>query len=135
MLVVLSRIFRSFSLFFFKQKAAYDVRISDWSSDVCFSDLRHALLVERQDVGAGLGLQQVVGVLHPFGDAFEGEHLAEPVLGDEALDVDRKSVVTGKRVSVRVDLGGRRCIKKKSTRYDIDRARHRVYSCEDASNR
>src|SRR3546814_5801899 len=25
--------------FFFKQKTAYEVRISDWSSDVCFSDL------------------------------------------------------------------------------------------------
>src|SRR3546814_5334707 len=31
----------SFSLlfFFFKQKTAYDLRISDWSSDVCSSDL------------------------------------------------------------------------------------------------
>src|SRR3546814_4657294 len=27
--------------FFFKQKTAYDIRISDWSSDVCSSDLRH----------------------------------------------------------------------------------------------
>src|SRR3546814_12544462 len=27
--------------FFFKQKTAYDVRISDWSSDVCSSDLGH----------------------------------------------------------------------------------------------
>src|SRR3546814_10115809 len=26
--------------FFFKQKTAYEVRISDWSSDVCSSDLR-----------------------------------------------------------------------------------------------
>src|SRR3546814_10708929 len=26
--------------FFFKQKSAYEVRISDWSSDVCSSDLR-----------------------------------------------------------------------------------------------
>src|SRR3546814_9743973 len=26
-------------LFFFKQKTAYDMRISDWSSDVCSSDL------------------------------------------------------------------------------------------------
>src|SRR3546814_10721414 len=27
------------SVFFFKQKTAYDMRISDWSSDVCSSDL------------------------------------------------------------------------------------------------
>src|SRR3546814_2036769 len=26
--------------FFFKQKTAYELRISDWSSDVCSSDLR-----------------------------------------------------------------------------------------------
>src|SRR3546814_1221762 len=30
---------RWFSFFFFKQKTAYEVRISDWSSDVCSSDL------------------------------------------------------------------------------------------------
>src|SRR3546814_7523386 len=28
-----------FSVFFFKQKTAYEMRISDWSSDVCSSDL------------------------------------------------------------------------------------------------
>src|SRR3546814_9025931 len=27
-------------IFFFKQKTAYEMRISDWSSDVCSSDLR-----------------------------------------------------------------------------------------------
>src|SRR3546814_11773283 len=29
----------SLGLFFFKQKTAYEMRISDWSSDVCSSDL------------------------------------------------------------------------------------------------
>src|SRR3546814_4435405 len=28
-----------FVIFFFKQKTAYELRISDWSSDVCSSDL------------------------------------------------------------------------------------------------
>src|SRR3546814_10411683 len=32
-------------IFFFKQKTAYEMRISDWSSDVCSSDL----LVEQWD--------------------------------------------------------------------------------------
>src|SRR3546814_3691260 len=47
---------------FFKQKTAYEMRISDWSSDVCSSDLggdaldvllRHARrrLVEQQQLG------------------------------------------------------------------------------------
>src|SRR3546814_2313678 len=31
-----------FWFFFFKQKTAYEMRISDWSSDVCSSDLRAA---------------------------------------------------------------------------------------------
>src|SRR3546814_3187129 len=45
-----------FVFFFFKQKTAYEMRISDWSSDVCSSDLlarflpRHA----REDFGRGL---------------------------------------------------------------------------------
>src|SRR3546814_9843564 len=29
-----------FLVFFFKRKTAYEMRISDWSSDVCSSDLR-----------------------------------------------------------------------------------------------
>src|SRR3546814_9911637 len=36
--------------FFFKQKTAYEMRISDWSSDVCSSDLlavKHARLARR----------------------------------------------------------------------------------------
>src|SRR3546814_14512155 len=32
----------SFEFFFFKQKTAYEMRISDWSSDVCSSDLEEA---------------------------------------------------------------------------------------------
>src|SRR3546814_14242224 len=32
----------SLFFFFFKQKTAYEMRISDWSSDVCSSDLYHS---------------------------------------------------------------------------------------------
>src|SRR3546814_16478412 len=46
----------SFMFFFFKQKTAYEMRISDWSSDVCSSDLRDraAVDVELGRVGAHL---------------------------------------------------------------------------------
>src|SRR3546814_1896145 len=37
--------------FFFKQKTAYELRISDWSSDVCSSDPDDA--GERRDAGPG----------------------------------------------------------------------------------
>src|SRR3546814_6999203 len=42
--------------FFFKQKTAYEMRISDWSSDVCSSDLalRRRPVVDRVDHG-GVG--------------------------------------------------------------------------------
>src|SRR3546814_15718570 len=33
--------------FFFKQKTAYEMRISDWSSDVCSSDLRPIYVAEQ----------------------------------------------------------------------------------------
>src|SRR3546814_5579443 len=36
----------------YKQKRAYEMRISDWSSDVCSSDL-HEILIDLQDLGHG----------------------------------------------------------------------------------
>src|SRR3546814_3232269 len=36
--------------FFFKQKTAYEMRISDWSSDVCSSDLRIAGRLDHEHV-------------------------------------------------------------------------------------
>src|SRR3546814_7892163 len=37
-----------YSFFFFKQKTAYEMRISDWSSDVCSSDLVETGVSEYQ---------------------------------------------------------------------------------------
>src|SRR3546814_16408672 len=37
-----------FYFFFFKQKTAYEMRISDWSSDVCSSDLQFAAAQRHQ---------------------------------------------------------------------------------------
>src|SRR3546814_12504898 len=45
----------SWFLFFFKQKTAYGMRISDWSSDVCSSDLAQRLVRTIKRLGhAGL---------------------------------------------------------------------------------
>src|SRR3546814_2458016 len=38
-----------FVLFFFKQKTAYEMRISDWSSDVCSSDLDAIMVVRSRE--------------------------------------------------------------------------------------
>src|SRR3546814_9772263 len=45
--------------FFFKQKTAYEMRISDWSSDVCSSDLDSEVWRIRSE-GSGLEYQIMV---------------------------------------------------------------------------
>src|SRR3546814_10017554 len=48
--------------FFFKQKTAYEMRISDWSSDVCSSDLKRSdAFAGDRELLADL-FQRVVGV-------------------------------------------------------------------------
>src|SRR3546814_10604263 len=45
-------------VFFFKQKTAYEMRISDWSSDVCSSDLPVEPAIERFALQAQLLREQ-----------------------------------------------------------------------------
>src|SRR3546814_19420425 len=100
------------------------MRISDWSSDVCSSDLGLRLCA-----GLPLGAPwqvaseyiAVVGRLH--GLAIMANALSPCQGGVKAILVainnrlrtgtDWKKVVSGKSVSVRVELGGRRILKKK----------------------
>src|SRR3546814_20596248 len=61
--------------FFFKQKTAYEMRISDWSSDVCSSDLfcDHRLVFDEE---RGSGAEAVVGtyrVMRREGAAARGQ--------------------------------------------------------------
>src|SRR3546814_20325352 len=107
------------------------MRISDWSSDVCSSDLpshsvdrnriaissigswrRGRLMIE--DVPLSEGIDQL---RRYYSGAIV---LTSSELGDRRVtgvfdvdDPDRKSVVSGKSVSGRVDPGGRRFINKK----------------------
>src|SRR3546814_16740599 len=59
----------AFYVFFFKQKTAYEMRISDWSSDVCSSDLEYANGPRGHAVGEILRL--AIGIVAPVkgGDA------------------------------------------------------------------
>src|SRR3546814_12158711 len=92
------------------------MRISDWSSDVCSSDLQAPSPVrgaERTPVaGWRHGWRQAV-----FRPTAPRAYGWPAPWRRECADArgDRKSVVLGKSVSVRVDLGGRRIIKKKIT--------------------
>src|SRR3546814_4102673 len=65
--------------FFFKQKTAYEMRISDWSSDVCSSDLpffgtgttgavarrlgRHWIGIEREEDYCEVALERIAAAL------------------------------------------------------------------------
>src|SRR3546814_12337194 len=128
------------------------MRISDWSSDVCSSDLAAPYEHGHRRAGAaaaGEGLADTA-LEHAQTDAVAGDDLRETDVGrlrecgrllqrtavachrdvvnvghfDHAVRVagrhraeappDRKSVVSGKSVSVRVDLGGRPPITKKN---------------------
>src|SRR3546814_21016035 len=95
------------------QKTAYEMRISDWSSDVCSSDLadwrpRKVLLYCLGPRGGVTRLLRATGRGQWTDDG--GEILSEL----DGCHAARKSVVWGTSVSVRVDLGGRRIIKNKT---------------------
>src|SRR3546814_12052470 len=95
------------------------MRISDWSSDVCSSDLVMDKLNLANDAGF-LGSDVISGRPEGMDDAawrHQREVLAISQLhaNVDAEIPDRKRVVSGKSVSVRVDLGGRRLIKKQRT--------------------
>src|SRR3546814_3029661 len=78
-----------FVVFFFKQKTAYEMRISDWSSDVCSSDLG----VDRDVATRG-------------DDPVEGGAVHDQVLehrervGTPRLDRDRVAVLEGTHVEL-----------------------------------
>src|SRR3546814_11891414 len=121
------------------------MRISDWSSDVCSSDL--SVLYRRPrlesphfgdkaarkrgrpaavavdmgiadfDIGQPLttpeypAMQGESGAAKAADPRRDGDQFVKPRRG-VIVDLDRKSVVLGKSVSVRVDLGGRSKLKK-----------------------
>src|SRR3546814_6972243 len=73
-------------VFFFKQKTAYEMRISDWSSDVCSSDL------PADEVVDGSGRLVIPGLVdihsHPSsepGNKGLNEELGSPRLGQSSL--------------------------------------------------
>src|SRR3546814_17244582 len=98
------------------------MRISDWSSDVCSSDLApgagdpaalQAPRAHHYQGFAGAARSRSAGAV---GRAAAGQRFGQPDHAGRRAETDRKSVVSGKSVSVRVDIGGRRIIKKKTNR-------------------
>src|SRR3546814_14883871 len=114
------------------------MRMSDWSSDVCSSDL-------WPSTSSTFFLQALVGVYkkkveevlgHPFpqdvndqlwgavGAVFGSWQSERAKVYRRIHDIDRKSVVVGQRVSVRVYPGGRRILKTQTTTKPYSNHRH-----------
>src|SRR3546814_16012559 len=103
------------------------MRISDWSSDVCSSDLRQDRMAPRGHLAANLLHGDQIDHAGDAGDpaadrthagkpeaSAPPEFVKRPQVGEiRRHQADRKSVVKGKSVSVSVDLVGRRVLKKK----------------------
>src|SRR3546814_20929210 len=116
------------------------MRISDWSSDVCSSDLlkTQVIIPELRRRFAGLPIVNVTGVRAEESATRARLAIADkekkstpsqplwnwrPILHWKLHDVldtirrDRQRVVTGKSVSVSVDLGGNRILSQKKNNF------------------
>src|SRR3546814_5705809 len=83
-------LFLVFVFFFFKQKTAYEMRISDWSSDVCSSDL----------IIGGSGPAPVAGIAipdHPDIDRGAGRDLGRIAAIEVELELSRQRIVGHRR--------------------------------------
>src|SRR3546814_6228334 len=76
-------------VFFFKQKTAYEMRISDWSSDVCASDLADVEHDRRRSGGA----EAVEAVQHA---GHQGHRGGEEQIGEgDARELDGERQFSG----------------------------------------
>src|SRR3546814_15537573 len=106
--------------FFSMHETAYEMRMSDWSSDVCSSDLARAFLAERgpADVRFVAGDVETLpfraGAFDVVTCRIAAHNFANvwPAVRPIAA-TDRTRVETGQSVSARGDLGGRRLFKNK----------------------
>src|SRR3546814_12667442 len=92
------------------------MRISDWSSDVCSSDLScNSASAFSAFSAAAKFISSCVTGRSPCSNLSQYWSTASTnwQVADTKSAIDRKSAVSGKSVSVRVDLGGRRIIQKK----------------------
>src|SRR3546814_18489599 len=128
--------------FFFKQKTAYEMRISDWSSDVCSSDLspanaspaRVSIPRKRRSNLAEAARSAASGSMPSLRAQLPTANSRSPTPSARSASVEalptsassssifargtvasggRKRVVEGKKVHIRLVPGGQRRLKKK----------------------
>src|SRR3546814_3008596 len=83
--------------FFFKQKTAYEMRISDWSSDVCSSDLEAKVTLVKVEDKPGVAAR----VFGPLADASINVDMIIQNLSDDGKSTDITFTVQIGRASCR----------------------------------
>src|SRR3546814_5573660 len=100
-------------IFFFKQKTAYEMRISDWSSDVCSSDL----------LAGGPALGEVVDGVHRPVERVRRRHVwNEPALGqppEQLGDVGRIALRLPPREGPPEDTDHRAALQQREVERDL----------------
>src|SRR3546814_15970333 len=109
--------------FFFKQKTAYEMRISDWSSDVCSSDLldRRDLishLTQRRDQPFQMGA--VPGLAFHVEAQALGRQIGEDPLVRQSQDVDRFLVEDARHMRSEERREGKECVSTCRSRWSPD---------------
>src|SRR3546814_6880309 len=84
-----------FLVFFFKQKTAYEMRISDWSSDVCSSDLEFHLIEANEADFIVLLTSDAIALFRR--DEFMGQ--SERLSMDSHMRLMRAALESGKPLS------------------------------------
>src|SRR3546814_8774098 len=115
-------LFVSVRVLFFKQKTAYELRISDWSSDVCSSDLAprrthccacSAPVITSSSPTTPTAAPSASPCASTHQRACSSTPSTSPISTPSPRRGDRTSVVEGKSGSERVERGGGRIITKK----------------------
>src|SRR3546814_5885415 len=83
-----------YMFFFFKQKTAYEMRISDWSSDVCSSDLKAVEDQQRGPVPLGFAAKQL-------------DDRAQPLVAQRLEDADIDDLVAQLASVEKIERGER----------------------------
>src|SRR3546814_11089574 len=93
--------------FFFKQKTAYEMRVSDWSSDVCSSDLTSVVHYDDSDSKAYNIIAEIPGSDPKAGYVMAGAHLDSWVAGDGAADNGAGTAMIMEAARILADMGVR----------------------------
>src|SRR3546814_8453300 len=116
-------IFFFYFVFFFKQKTAYEMRISDWSSDVCSSDLQAAIFRRSGRYDWSLSLDHCQFAQRPQGLQFDGSLLVLQIMAQPPTFASNLNAASGRSEEHTSDLQSLMrisyavfCLKKKKTK-------------------